>query len=70
MPIVRTWSQLRPLRLPVSHTTARWASKISARVSRYCVTADEHRADADADEHEAVRRHAAASRPAGRSRAP
>ena len=40
MPIVRTWSQPRPLRLPVSHTTARWASKISARVSRYCVTAE------------------------------
>ena len=35
---VRTCSQPRPLRLPVSHTTARWASKISARVSRYWVT--------------------------------
>ena len=33
----RTWSQPRPLRLPVSHTVARCASKISARVSRYDV---------------------------------
>ena len=32
--IGRTCSQLRPFRLPVSHTVARWASKISARVRR------------------------------------
>ena len=37
-PTGRTWSQPRPLRLPVSQTMARWASKISARVSRYEVT--------------------------------
>ena len=34
----RTCSQPRPFRLPVSHTVARWASKISARVSRYEMT--------------------------------
>ena len=53
----RTWSQPRPLRLPVSHTVARWASKISARVSRYGGDAREHRADADADQDEPIRRH-------------
>ena len=52
MPSVRTWSQPRPLRLPVSHTTARWASNSSARVSRYWVTACSIAADPDADEDE------------------
>ena len=55
----RTWSQPRPLSEPVSHTVARCASKISARVNRYDVIDDEHRADADADQDEPIRRDAA-----------